>query len=84
MDQAGRHGQAARLRSMQKRSVRIAGHATSISLEDDFWVALKAIATEQDTSLNKMIAEIDAGRGEHNLSSALRLFVLHHLQGRGV
>ena len=67
---------------MKKRSVRIAGHATSLSLEEEFWEALKALATERDTSINRLVAEIDAGRGEKNLSSALRLFVLQDLQRR--
>lgn len=67
---------------MKKRSVRIAGHATSLSLEEEFWEALKALATERNTSINQLVAEIDAGRGEKNLSSALRLFVLQDLQGR--
>ncbi len=67
---------------MKKRSVRIAGHATSLSLEEEFWEALKALATERNTSINQLVAEIDAGRGEKNLSSALRLFVLQDLKNR--
>ena len=67
---------------MNKRSVRIAGHATSFSLEEEFWDALKSIAAAQDISINRLVAEIDAGRGEINLSSALRLFVLRDLKSR--
>lgn len=59
-----------------KRSVEIAGHRTSVTLEDAFWNALREIATERDVTMRSLIAEIDAGRGEHNLSSAVRLFVL--------
>jgi predicted DNA-binding ribbon-helix-helix protein len=59
-----------------KHSIVIAGHRTSISLEDAFWRALKDIATEDGLSLAALVARIDAGRGEANLSSALRAFVL--------
>jgi predicted DNA-binding ribbon-helix-helix protein len=64
---------------MKKRSVRIAGHPTSVSLEEEFWVALKAIAESRQISMNDLIGEIDATRGENNLSSTLRVFILHHL-----
>ena len=65
----------------RKRSVLIAGHyiTTSVSLEDDFWAALKEIAEARGVSLNRLIAEIDRERGG-NLSSAIRLFVLHNLK----
>ena len=58
-----------------KRSVRIAGHATSISLEAAFWRALCAIAAARRVSVSALVAAIDARRGG-NLSSAIRLFVL--------
>jgi predicted DNA-binding ribbon-helix-helix protein len=58
-----------------KRSVRIAGHATSISLEAAFWRALCAIAAARQVSISVLVAGIDATRGG-NLSSAIRLFVL--------
>lgn len=58
-----------------KHSVRIAGHATSVSLEAPFWAALRDIAARRGVSLNALLAEIDAGRGG-NLSSAIRIFVL--------
>lgn len=61
---------------MKKRSVRIAGHATSITLEDEFWDALKTIADNRNLSLNDLIAEIDTARGDSNLSSAIRVFIL--------
>ncbi len=59
-----------------KHSVVIAGHRTSVSLEDAFWRALKDIAARDGVSLAALIARVDAGRGEANLSSALRVFVL--------
>jgi predicted DNA-binding ribbon-helix-helix protein len=58
-----------------KRSVRIAGHATSVSLEPAFWEALNEIAARRRMSLNALLSRIDAGR-RGNLSSAIRLFVL--------
>jgi predicted DNA-binding ribbon-helix-helix protein len=61
---------------MKKRSVKIAGHSTSVSLEDEFWTELQTIAAAEKTSLNALIARIDEGRGGKNLSSALRLYVL--------
>lgn len=66
---------------LKKRSIMIAGHATSVSLEEEFWDALKDLAERRGLSLNQMVAEIDAGRGG-NLSSAIRVFVLNQLRGR--
>ena len=65
---------------MKKRSITIAGHRTSITLEDEFWTALKDIAEARGTSLNKLIAEIDQSRGGANLSSAIRVHVLQHIK----
>jgi predicted DNA-binding ribbon-helix-helix protein len=59
-----------------KRSLVIAGHRTSISLEDAFWCRLRRIAAEQGLSLNRLAAMVDASRGDANLSSAIRVFVL--------
>jgi predicted DNA-binding ribbon-helix-helix protein len=59
-----------------KRSLVIAGHRTSVSLEDAFWRRLRRIAAERDLSLNRLAAMIDASRGGANLSSAIRVFVL--------
>ena len=61
--------------SLRKRSVTIAGHATSFSLEDEFWQALQSIARQRKLSLNALVSSIDAARAG-NLSSALRVFVL--------
>ena len=62
-----------------KRSIRIASHSTSISLEPEFWDALKRLAQEDSVSLNRLVAKIDAER-IGNLSSALRVYVLKRLQ----
>jgi predicted DNA-binding ribbon-helix-helix protein len=59
-----------------KRSIVIAGHKTSVSLEDAFWKGLKEIASGRSTTLSDLVASIDADRRQGNLSSALRLFVL--------
>ena len=59
-----------------KRSIVIAGHKTSVSLEDAFWKGLKEIASGRAATLSELVASIDADRQHGNLSSALRLFVL--------
>lgn len=61
-----------------KRSVMIAGHATSVSIEKPFWDALKRLAKAQDKSINQLVGEIDEARSI-NLSSAIRLYVLQSL-----
>ena len=59
-----------------KRSIVIAGHKTSVSLEDAFWKGLKEIAGGRDMTLSDLVAAIDSERQHGNLSSAIRLFVL--------
>lgn len=62
-----------------KRSIVIAGHKTSVSLEDAFWTGLKEIAGKRRLTLSELVARIDTGRAEDgNLSSAIRLFVLDY------
>lgn len=61
---------------MKKHSVRIADHSTSITLEPEFWDALKVIATRRKLSINDLTTQIDESRGERNLSSAIRVFIL--------
>ncbi len=65
-----------------KRSIVIAGHKTSVSLEDAFWRGLKEIAGSQRATLSDLVAAIDTERQHGNLSSAIRLFVLDHYQAR--
>lgn len=75
---------------MKKRSVKIAGHATSISLEDEFWAEIKMLAKGQKISVNDYITMIDENRTSQissdqdfkNLSSALRLEVLRHYKSK--
>jgi len=63
-----------------KRSVVIDGHKTSVSLEDPFWTDLKKIAHTQQVTLSELVTKIDGTREQRNLSSAIRLFVLHHFR----
>ena len=65
-----------------KRSIVIAGHKTSVSLEDAFWKGLKEIAHHQEVTLSKVVHDIDLHRRQTNLSSAIRLFVLDKLSNR--
>jgi predicted DNA-binding ribbon-helix-helix protein len=65
-----------------KRSIVIAGHKTSVSLEDAFWKGLKDIAGGRDMTLSDLVATIDTERELGNLSSAIRLFVLGFYRNR--
>jgi predicted DNA-binding ribbon-helix-helix protein len=70
---------------MRKRSVTIHGHSTSISLEDEFWQELAAIAEQRNLSLNALVTEIDKVRSgprgkDGNLSSTLRIYVLKQVK----
>jgi predicted DNA-binding ribbon-helix-helix protein len=62
--------------SVVKRSIVVAGHKTSVSLEDAFWKLLKEIAAGRGMTLSDLVAVIDSERQHGNLSSAIRLFVL--------
>ena len=66
--------------SIVKRSVVIGGHKTSVSLEEPFWTDLKQIARTHHVTLSALITKIDGTREQSNLSSANRLFVLHHFR----
>jgi predicted DNA-binding ribbon-helix-helix protein len=66
--------------SILKRSIVIAGHKTSVSLEDAFWRGLKKIAHAQHKTISNMVGGIDKSRRQSNLSSAIRLFVLEQMR----
>jgi predicted DNA-binding ribbon-helix-helix protein len=66
-----------------KRSIVIAGHKTSVSLEDAFWKGLKEIAEDRDVTLSDLVSSIDTDRQHGNLSSAIRLFVLDYYRNHG-
>ncbi len=68
---------------IRKRSVMIAGHPTSVSLEEAFWEALRTVAAARGQSVQALIGAIDAGRGQQNLSSAIRVFVLEAVRAAG-
>jgi len=59
-----------------KRSVVVAGHKTSVTLEDAFWNGLKEIAGGRNITVSELVGAIDSERRHGNLSSAIRLFVL--------
>jgi predicted DNA-binding ribbon-helix-helix protein len=65
-----------------KRSIVIAGHKTSVSLEDAFWKGLKEIAHGRNVTLSELVATIDSERQHGNLSSGIRLFVLDYYRAR--
>jgi len=67
-----------------KRSIVIAGHKTSVSLEDAFWEELKRIAGLQRTTLSSVVGNIDTHRRQGNLSSAIRLYVLEQARARAL
>ena len=66
-----------------KRSIVIAGHKTSVSLEDAFWQGLKEIAAARELTLSDLVATIDTERHHGNLSSAIRIFVLDYYRAQG-
>jgi len=68
---------------VEKRSVVLGGHKTSISLEDAFWNGVKTIAWQRKTTLSALVGSIDASREYGNLSSAIRLFVLGYYMNNG-
>ena len=61
-----------------KRSIVVAGHKTSVSLEEAFWNSMKEISGSRDMTLSDLVSEIDQGRKQGNLSSAIRLYVLDY------
>lgn len=65
-----------------KRSIVVAGHKTSVSLEEAFWNGMKEISTARGLTLSELVAEIDQARRHGNLSSAIRLFVLDYFRSR--
>jgi predicted DNA-binding ribbon-helix-helix protein len=64
--------------SLKKRSINLAGHATSLALEPEFWAVLQAAAAAEAVSIAGLIQRIDAGRGARPLASACRVYALQH------
>jgi predicted DNA-binding ribbon-helix-helix protein len=66
--------------SITKRSVVVGRHRTSVSLEDEFWSTMREIACAQGVTVSTLIEDIDKTRGQNNLSSSIRLFVLDYVR----
>jgi len=71
-----------RNQSIKKRSVRIAGHDTSVTLEQPFWECLQEIAAQRSLSINALITEIDKTSESQNLSSAIRIHILQQYRNK--
>lgn len=67
-----------------KRSIVVGGHKTSVSLEEAFWNGMKEISGQRNMTLSELVGEIDHGREQGNLSSAIRLFVLDYFRSRAL
>ena len=67
---------------IRKRSLTLKGHATSVSLEDEFWAELRRMAAAENLSIAQLVERIDTERSGENLSSTLRLAVLADLRNR--
>ena len=67
-----------------KRSIVVAGHKTSVSLEEAFWNGMKEISGLRNMTLSELVGEIDGNRQQGNLSSAIRLFVLDYFRNRAI
>ncbi len=68
--------------SIPKRSIIVHGHRTSVSIENEFWEHLRRFAHDSDRSINDLVTIIDKARDGHNLSSAIRLWVLAQLEAK--
>jgi predicted DNA-binding ribbon-helix-helix protein len=68
------------MKSTVVKTIVIGGHKTSVSLEDPFWTGLKEIADARQMLVSELVTNIDRRREQSNLSSAIRLFVLHHFR----
>lgn len=78
-----RLGKVAMKSNVAKRSIVLQGHKTSVSLESEFWEGLREIATRKKMRLPALLMEIDAGRRNANLSSAIRIFVFQYFRYPG-
>ena len=75
--------QSAELQSaVIKRSIVLDGHKTSVSLENEFWDALREIAVRENTALSTLVGKIDHDRNSCNLSSAIRVYVFNYFRAR--
>ena len=65
---------------MNKHTVKVNGHDTSVFIEKEFWDELKLISKIQGKSLTSIISNVDKNKKNQNLSSAIRLYILNHLK----
>jgi predicted DNA-binding ribbon-helix-helix protein len=79
---SGVHGRCTTNSPVVKRSIVLVGHKTSVSLEDQFWDGLHEIAGNENMTISTLVEKIDTNRSSHNLSSAIRIFVLGHFRAR--
>jgi predicted DNA-binding ribbon-helix-helix protein len=75
-----KHKETVMKSAIVKRSVVLDGHKTSVSLENEFWEGLRAIAERQKANLSSLVRQIDRNRSNGNLSSAIRVFVFNHFR----
>ena len=68
---------------LKKRSISLAGHATSVALESEFWTVLETMAASRGQSLAMLVAEVDGARGRRPLASACRVAALTWVRARG-
>jgi predicted DNA-binding ribbon-helix-helix protein len=68
---------------VRKRSIELGGKTTSISLEEEFWQEMQAIVQSRGMTMERLVTEIDTSRTHHNLSSALRIYVLRWTKEQG-
>lgn len=66
---------------LEKHSITLMGHKTSISIEHEFWEELQRISKSQNKSINEIISSVDIMKHNTNLSSSIRVFILQYLKG---
>ena len=67
---------------MNKHTVKVNGHDTSVSIEEEFWLELKHISKLKKKSISVLISDVDKNKKTQNLSSAIRLYILNHLKNK--
>ena len=67
---------------MNKHTVKVNGHDTSVFIEEEFWLELKEISKLKKRSISGIITDVDKNKKTQNLSSAIRLYILNHLKNK--
>lgn len=68
---------------LEKRSISLSGHRTSVALEPEYWAVVERMASERGLSVAALVASVDRTRGPRNLASAIRVAILRELDSRG-